>query len=35
MDGIKRDRWTWSGDAIQSYLMNYYLRNVDMVSGRF
>ena len=26
-DGIKRDRWTWSGDAIQSYLMNYYLRN--------
>ena len=26
LDGIKRDRWTWSGDAIQSYLMNYYLR---------
>ena len=26
MDGIKRDRWIWSGDAIQSYLMNYYLR---------
>jgi hypothetical protein len=26
MDGIKRDRWTWSGDAIQSDLMNYYLR---------
>ena len=26
MDGIKRDRWTWSGDAIQSYLMNFYLR---------
>ena len=25
MDGIKRDRWVWSGDAIQSYLMNYYL----------
>ncbi|MBV5282909.1 MAG: alpha-rhamnosidase [Paludibacter sp.] len=25
IDGIKRDRWTWSGDAIQSYLMNYYL----------
>ena len=25
VDGIKRDRWTWSGDAIQSYLMNYYL----------
>ena len=26
VDGIKRDRWTWSGDAIQSYLMNYYHR---------
>lgn len=26
VDGIKRDRWTWSGDAVQSYLMNYYLR---------
>jgi len=25
VDGIKRDRWAWSGDAIQSYLMNYYL----------
>lgn len=25
VDGIKRDRWVWSGDAIQSYLMNYYL----------
>ena len=25
IDGIKRDRWTWSGDAIQSYLMNFYL----------
>lgn len=25
IDGIKRDRWTWSGDALQSYLMNYYL----------
>ncbi len=25
IDGIKRDRWTWSGDASQSYLMNYYL----------
>jgi len=32
-DGIKRDRWTWSGDAIQSYLMNYYLRfDTDCVS---
>jgi hypothetical protein len=25
LDGIKRDRWLWSGDAYQSYLMNYYL----------
>lgn len=25
IDGIKRDRWMWSGDAYQSYLMNYYL----------
>lgn len=25
IDGIKRDRWVWSGDAIQSYIMNYYL----------
>lgn len=25
IDGIKRDRWVWSGDAIQNYLMNYYL----------
>ena len=25
IDGIKRDRWVWSGDAIQSYLMNYDL----------
>ena len=25
LDGIKRDRWVWSGDATQSALMNYYL----------
>ena len=25
IDGVKRDRWIWSGDAYQSYLMNYYL----------
>lgn len=25
IDGIKRDRWVWSGDAYQSYLMNFYL----------
>jgi hypothetical protein len=27
IDGIKRDRWVWSGDAYQSYAMNYYLMN--------
>ncbi len=26
-DGIKRDRWVWSGDAYQSNLVNYYLYN--------
>jgi len=31
IDGIKRDRWIWSGDAYQSYLMNYYL-NFDSES---
>ena len=25
IDGIKRDRWVWSGDASQSYLLNYSL----------
>lgn len=24
LDGIKRDRWVWGGDAYQSCLMNYY-----------
>ena len=24
LDGIKRDGWVWSGDAYQSYLLNYY-----------
>lgn len=24
LDGIKRDRWVWGGDACQSYLLNYY-----------
>jgi len=24
LDGIKRDRWSWSGDALQSYWMNFY-----------
>jgi alpha-L-rhamnosidase len=27
LDGIKRDRWVWSGDAYQSFLMNYYSFN--------
>ena len=25
IEGIKRDRWVWSGDAVQSLLMNYYV----------
>ncbi len=25
LDGIKRDRWIWSGDAYQSYMANNYL----------
>ncbi len=25
LDGIKRDRWVWSGDAYQSYMINRYL----------
>lgn len=25
IDGVKRDRWIWSGDAYQSYLVNPYL----------
>ncbi|MEF3353251.1 amylo-alpha-1,6-glucosidase [Paenibacillus sp. GYB006] len=25
LDGIKRDRWVWSGDAYQSYLINNYV----------
>lgn len=25
LDGIKRDRWVWSGDAYQSYFINRYL----------
>nr|WP_197071493.1 amylo-alpha-1,6-glucosidase [Massilia sp. JS1662] len=24
IDGVKRDHWVWSGDAVQTYLMNYY-----------
>lgn len=32
LDGIKRDRWPWSGDAYQSYSINRYLfadRDID------
>lgn len=25
IEGVKRDRWVWSGDAVQSFLMNYYV----------
>lgn len=25
LDGIKRDRWVWAGDAYQSFLLNYYI----------
>ncbi len=25
IEGIKRDHWIWSGDAVQSFLMNYYV----------
>lgn len=42
LDGIKRDRWVWSGDAYQSYLMNYYLffdspavqRTIQLLRGK-
>jgi len=34
LDGIKRDRWVWSGDAYQSYLMNYYLFFDEAVNRR-
>lgn len=31
-DGIKRDRWIWSGDAYQSYFVNYYYAcDLDLV----
>ncbi|MGN0833096.1 MAG: MGH1-like glycoside hydrolase domain-containing protein [Kiritimatiellia bacterium] len=25
VEGVKRDHWVWSGDAVQSFLMNYYV----------
>ena len=41
-DGIKRDRWVWSGDAYQTNFVNYYLafdkdivrRTIRMLRGR-
>lgn len=34
MDGIKRDRWVWSGDAYQSYYMNRYLNFDEDIARR-
>lgn len=34
LDGIKRDRWAWSGDAYQSYFVNYYLMNDNDIVRR-
>lgn len=34
LDGIKRDRWVWSGDAYQSFKINRYLYNDPDISER-
>ncbi|MDO4294239.1 MAG: alpha-L-rhamnosidase [Eubacteriales bacterium] len=34
IDGIKRDRWIWSGDALQSYLVNFYLMFDEEINKR-
>lgn len=34
LDGIKRDRWVWSGDAYQSYMVNRYLFADDAIARR-
>ena len=34
LDGIKRDRWVWCGDAYQSCLMNYYVFGDKKVVSR-
>ncbi|MBR5427127.1 MAG: alpha-rhamnosidase [Clostridia bacterium] len=34
LDGIKRDRWVWSGDAYQSYMIARYLYGDPSVSER-
>ncbi|MBE6121103.1 MAG: alpha-rhamnosidase [Erysipelotrichaceae bacterium] len=34
LDGIKRDRWVWSGDAYQSYMVGRYLINDRDITRR-
>nr|MDD6334890.1 alpha-rhamnosidase [bacterium] len=34
LDGIKRDRWVWSGDAYQSYMINNYLFGDEAIVQR-
>ena len=34
LDGIKRDRWVWSGDAYQSFKINRYLYNDADINER-
>lgn len=34
IDGIKRDRWIWSGDAYQSYFVNQYLMFDESINKR-
>ena len=34
LDGIKRDRWVWSGDAYQSYLVNDYIFRDEDITRR-
>ena len=34
LDGIKRDRWVWSGDAYQSYMIGRYLCNDRDITKR-
>ncbi|MDY3918911.1 MAG: amylo-alpha-1,6-glucosidase [Candidatus Limivivens sp.] len=34
LDGVKRDRWIWSGDAYQSYFINRYLMFDEDIARR-
>ncbi len=34
LDGIKRDRWVWSGDSYQSYFINRYLSFDEDIAAR-